>query len=105
VVNVGLGRRSLERVTTDRLGVSSSSSPRMQVRNIENEGGMEPQNMERLARLRAPLNFMQGVKDKRLSGMLSAEAMHTYKAELQQRGERVTEGLEDQPPAKKGKLV
>ena len=102
VVDVGLGRRAVKRVTTDRLEVSSSNGLRMQVRNIENEGGVEPQNMERLARLMALLVFMEGVKDLRLSGLLTAETMRAYKAELQK---RVAEGFEDQPPAKRRKLA
>jgi hypothetical protein len=79
----------------------------MQVRNVENKGGKEPmaRTMERLARLIAPLIFMGGVKDMRVSGTLTAETMHAYKAELLKRGKRVGEKLEDEAPAKRRKLI
>jgi hypothetical protein len=107
VVDVGFGRRTFKRGTTNRLETTSSKGLRMQVRNVENKGGKEPmaRTMERLARLIAPLIFMGGVKDMRVSGTLTAETMHAYKAELLKRGKRVGEKLEDEAPAKRRKLI
>ena len=108
VVDVGFGRRTFKCVTTNsRLEMTTSNGLRMQVRNIENEGDTEPmtETMERLARLIAPLIFMEGVKDMRVSGILTAGTMHAYKAELLKRGKRMGEEFEDEPPAKRQKQM
>lgn len=106
-VDVGFGRRTRKRVTTNRLEVSSSNGLRMQVRNIGNEAGKEPmaRTMDKLVRLIAPVIFMEGVKDLQMSGILTAETMHAYKAELLKHGDRVAGRFEEEPPAKRRKII